>query len=219
MIEEVSNYLNQIRHEFTKQTLDEDSVTENPMELYAKWFEEAVGSQILDPKAIVISTVNLEGKPSSRVVYVRGIKDDGFLFYTNYNSQKGKELENNPNVAINIFWAELERQIRAEGVVEKLSAEESDAYFAARPRESQIGAWASDQSEQLTDRKELEKKFDTFRAKFKDEEKIPRPPHWGGYIIKCDYFEFWQGRASRLHDRIFYSKEKDNNWKIGRLSP
>ena len=218
MIEEVSNYLNQVRHDFTKQSLDESSVDDNPLEQYAKWFEEAVGAQVLDPKAMVVSTVDKEGKPSSRVLYVRGVKENGFLFYTNYASKKGKELSENPNVAVNIFWPELERQIRMEGVVEKLSADESDAYFASRPRESQIGAWASAQSETIENRETLVTLVNSFTKKFKENDTIPRPPHWGGYFIKANYFEFWQGRPSRLHDRIAFRLVNDK-WSKGRLSP
>ncbi|KAB1064929.1 pyridoxamine 5'-phosphate oxidase [Salibacter halophilus] len=217
MIEEVSNYLNEVRHDFSKQKLDEASVKDNPIEQYAKWFEEAVGSQVPDPKAMTLSTVNRDGVPSSRVVYTRGLKKDGLVFYTNYNSQKGIELRENPHASINIFWSELERQIRINGVVEKLSEKESDEYFASRPRESQIGAWASDQSAQLADRTELEEKVKQYEKEFEGKE-VPRPKNWGGYIFKPDYFEFWQGRPSRLHDRIAYELI-DKSWSKKRLSP
>ncbi len=217
MIEEVSNFLNQIRSEFSSRELSIESVKDNPIEQYAVWFEEAVGAQLLDPKAMVLSTVSAEGKPSSRVLYVRGIDEHGFLFYTNYHSRKAKELEANPNVAVNIFWPELERQIRAEGIVERLPAEKSDEYFKSRPRESQIGAWASHQSEQLGSRKELEDKVAEFTKKFEGKE-VPRPPFWGGYYIRMNYFEFWQGRPARLHDRIAFRLE-NGRWKKFRLSP
>ncbi len=217
MIEEVSNYLNKIRHEFTSQELNENSVGDNPIELYAKWLEEAVGSQILDPKAMVVSTVSPEGKPSSRVVYNRGITDLGFKFYSNFESRKGKEIAQNPNVAVNILWPEMERQIRMEGVASRLSDEESDTYFADRPRESQIGAWASAQSQKVVNRAELESLVKHFNEKFKDME-VPRPGNWGGYFIEATYFEFWQGRPARLHDRIVF-KKSGNDWMKYRVAP
>ena len=217
MIEEVSNYLNKIRHEFTSQALNEDAAGDSPIELYAKWLEEAVGSQILDPKAMVISTVSVDGMPSSRVVYNRGITETGFKFYTNYDSQKGDDLESNPNISVNVFWSEMERQIRMQGVVTKLSNTESDAYFADRPRESQIGAWASSQSHQVSDRAELEELVKEFTAKFEGQD-VPRPEHWGGYFIEANYFEFWQGRPARLHDRIVFKKEGEN-WIKYRVAP
>ncbi|MGB0390789.1 MAG: pyridoxamine 5'-phosphate oxidase [Salibacteraceae bacterium] len=217
MIEEVSNYLNKIRHEFTSQALNEDAAGDSPIELYAKWLEEAVGSQILDPKAMVISTVSKEGKPSSRVVYNRGITETGFKFYTNYDSRKGHDLIANPNISVNVFWSEMERQIRMEGMVSKLPEKESDAYFKARPRDSQIGAWASSQSQKVMDRKELENLVIQFKQKFEGVE-VPRPPHWGGYFIEATYFEFWQGRPARLHDRIIFEKE-NGNWNKFRVAP
>ena len=217
MIEEVSNYLNQIRHEFTSQALNEDAAGDSPIELYAKWLEEAVGSQILDPKAMVISTVSANKKPSSRVVYNRGITDTGFKFYTNYDSRKGHDLVANPYISVNVFWSEMERQIRMSGKVSKLPETESDTYFNARPRESQIGAWASSQSQLVTDRAELESLVAFYTQKFEGTD-VPRPPHWGGYFIEADYFEFWQGRPARLHDRIVFEKTGDN-WKKYRVAP
>lgn len=217
MIEEVSNYLSKIRHEFTSQELNESAAGDNPLELYAKWLEEAVGSQILDPKAMVISTVDSKNKPSSRVVYNRGMNEEGIKFYTNYSSKKGNDLEKNPHICANVFWSEMERQIRIQGVVTKLSSAESDAYFAERPRESQIGAWASSQSELVKDREELMRLTDEYRKKFEGGD-VPRPPHWGGYFIKVNYFEFWQGRPARLHDRIVFEKENDS-WKKYRVAP
>jgi pyridoxamine 5'-phosphate oxidase len=217
MIEEVSNYLNQIRHEFTSQELNEDAAGDSPIELYAKWLEEAVGSQILDPKAMVISTVSKDGKPSSRVVYNRGITEIGFKIYTNYDSRKGHDLVANPHISVNVFWSEMERQIRMQGKVSKLPEEESDAYFKARPRDSQIGAWASSQSQQVSDRKELENMVIHFNKKFEGVD-VPRPAHWGGYFIEATFFEFWQGRPARLHDRIVFEKE-DGNWNKYRVAP
>ena len=217
MIEEVSNFLSKIRHEFTSQALNEEAAGDSPIELYAKWLEEAVGSQILDPKAMVISTVSMEGRPSSRVVYNRGITQKGFKFYTNYDSQKGEDLAQNPHISVNVFWSEMERQIRMHGTVTKLPNAESDAYFADRPRESQIGAWASSQSHEVKNRAELEELVKQFTIKFEGQD-VPRPAHWGGYFIEANYFEFWQGRPARLHDRIVFKKEGES-WNKYRVAP
>jgi pyridoxamine 5'-phosphate oxidase len=217
MIEEVSNYLNKIRHEFTSQALNQDAVGDSPIEFYAKWLEEAVGAQILDPKAMVISTVSKDGKPTSRVVYNRGITDTGFKFYTNYLSKKGHDLAVNPHISVNVFWPEMERQIRMEGIVTKLSTEESDEYFADRPRDSQIGAWASAQSESVVGREELIQLVKEYNEKFEGID-VPRPAHWGGYFIEANYFEFWQGRPARLHDRIVLQLT-NGKWNKHRVAP
>ena len=218
MIEEVSNYLNQVRHDFTNAEFTEESTEDHPAEQYAKWFEEAVGAQVPDPKAMIICTVNGEGKPSSRVVYARGVSKEGLVFYTNYDSRKAAEVKANPHISVTIYWTELERQIRIEGKVEKLSDKVSDEYFASRPRESQIGAWASKQSRRLKNRRALEDQLEMYRKKFEGK-KVPRPENWGGYLIKPDYFEFWQGRPSRLHDRIVYQKSEKEHWDKIRLYP
>ncbi len=218
-IEEVRNYLNVIRRDFANRPLTEDSVKKDPVEQYSVWFEEAVGAQLLDPYAMCLSTVDKQGFPSSRIVYVRDLIDGNFVFYTNYNSSKSKEIEANPKVSVNFFWGELERQIRMRGEVKKTSPEVSDKYFAGRPRESQIGAWASKQSEVLSSREALEKEVERLTEKFKNVEQIPRPDFWGGYEIIPNYFEFWQGRPSRLHDRIAYEKTPKGDWEIKRLNP
>jgi pyridoxamine 5'-phosphate oxidase len=217
MNEDIVNYLNEIRRDFSGKPLTEDSVHKNPIEQYAIWFEEAVDAQLLDPYAMALTTVDVDGQPSTRIVYMRGIKSDGFVFYTNYNSAKGRDLEVNNRVALNFFWGELERQIRVEGVVDKLSEVESNAYFSQRPRESQIGAWASLQSEEISDRKQLEDQVVFYTEKFEGVE-VPRPVHWGGYVVKPVKVEFWQGRASRLHDRVIYTKA-GNDWFLSRISP
>jgi len=165
-----------------------------------------------------LSTADAKAKPTSRIVYLRDIIDSGIVFYTNYNSQKGKNLAENPQASATLFWSELERQIRFEGEVEKVADEVSDKYFAARPKESKIGAWASHQSDVLADRKELEEQVKFFTEKFKDTKDIPRPDFWGGYRLIPNRIEFWQGRPSRLHDRIVYLK-KDNDWQIVRVNP
>lgn len=217
-LEEVKNYINSIRRDFADRPLNEKAIKSNPFEQYSVWFEEAVSSQILDPYAMCLSTASKSGIPSSRVVYMRDIIDQQFIFYTNYNSQKGIELNENPNAALNIHWGELERQIRIEGVVTKVNKEVSDAYFSARPKESKIGAWASKQSNELTDRNQLEIKVKYLTEKYKNTEEIPRPEFWGGYQLNPTRIEFWQGRPSRLHDRIVFEKI-NNQWKIARLSP
>ena len=216
-LEETRNYMNQVRREFSDRPLTEYSVDDSPFKQYAVWFKEAVNSEILDPFAMCLSTVGLNGQPSSRIVYMRDILDDGFVFYTNYLSQKGKEMLSTPKAALNLHWGELDRQIRIEGDVVKVSEEISDKYFTGRPKESQIGAWASAQSDVLTTREELEQHVLKYRERFKDIE-VERPEHWGGYILRPTKIEFWQGRASRLHDRIVYTKE-GVEWKLGRLSP
>lgn len=216
-MEELSSYLNEIRRDFTAQRLDRSSVERSPFLQFAKWFEEAVGSQLIDNNAFTLSTSDKKGHISSRILLLRDAREDGFVFYTNYNSHKGRQMADNPNVALNFFWAPLERQVRIEGVVEKLSSDESDQYFASRPRASQIGAWASDQSETIKNRVFLEQRVKDLEEQFKDKE-VPRPPHWGGYIVKPSLVEFWQGRPGRLHDRIVYHKEGDT-WRLERLSP
>jgi len=216
-LEEIKNYMNQVRRDFAERPLTEGSVDNDPFKQYAIWFQEAVNSKILDPYAMCLSTVGVDGQPSSRIVYMRDILDDGFVFYTNYSSQKGKELLSTPKAALNLYWAELERQIRIEGDVVKVSKDISDKYFAGRPKKSQIGAWASLQSDVLTTREELEKRVLNYTELYKDIE-VNRPDHWGGYVLKPSKIEFWQGRASRLHDRIVYVKE-GAEWKIERLSP
>jgi pyridoxamine-phosphate oxidase len=217
-LEEVKNYINSIRRDFADRPLNESDVKLNPLEQYSIWFEEAVSSQILDPFAMCLSTASKKGVPSSRIVYMRDIIEEQFIFYTNYKSQKGLELAENPHAALNIHWAELERQIRIEGVVSKVESNVSDAYFKARPKESKIGAWASKQSNELDDRKQLEQKVSDLKKEYKGVEEIPRPDFWGGYQLNPTKIEFWQGRPSRLHDRIVFEKI-ENQWKIVRLSP
>lgn len=216
-MEDLQNYLNSIRRDFADKPFDENSISKTPSQQFQVWFEEAVNSQILDPYAMSLSTVNKEGQPSTRIVYMRNISEEGFTFYTNYDSDKGKDITENNKVSLNFLWGALERQIRINGVVEKVSDVISDEYFAGRPRESKIGAWASSQSEELESREQLEEKVTLFTNKFKDQE-VPRPKNWGGYIVRHTQIEFWQGRSNRLHDRLLYIKSADS-WKIKRLSP
>ena len=206
-----------LRENYIKGTLNVRDVSHSPIEQFQIWFDEAVSSQLLEPNALLLSTVSNEGKPSARIVLLKGL-DNGFKFYTNYLSRKGTELIENSNACITFFWAELERQVRIEGLMEKVSAEESDEYFQSRPRGSQIGAWTSNQSMVIENREILEDREKYLITKFGDN-LIPRPPHWGGYRLVPTYIEFWQGRPSRLHDRIAYTSSENGEWKIERLSP
>ena len=206
-----------LRENYTKGSLDVEDASSSPIEQFQIWFDEAVSSQLLEPNALLLSTVSNQGKPSARIVLLKGL-DNGFKFYTNYLSRKGTELIENPNACITFFWAELERQVRIEGLMEKVSAEESDEYFQSRPKGSQIGAWTSNQSMVIENREILEDREKYLITKFGNNP-IPRPPHWGGYRLMPTYIEFWQGRPSRLHDRIAYTMLEDGDWKIERLSP
>jgi pyridoxamine 5'-phosphate oxidase len=215
----MEDFLQQIRddhHNFDKGILS-DHVGNEPFSLFHDWYKEAFDSKQDEAHAFSISTVNVEGKPSSRVVYLKELNDDGFIFFTNYNSQKGKDLEENPFASALFFWNKLERQVRIEGKVEKVSTEISDAYFASRPRGSQLGAWASQQSEKLDNRATLEERLKELAVRFPAE--VPRPPHWGGYCIVPHLVEFWQGRPSRLHDRIIFEKQQENSWSVYRKNP
>jgi len=203
------------RKEYSFSTLDEIQVDKNPLLLFNKWFKEAEG-KVLEANAMHLSTVS-NGKPKGRIVLLKGV-DHGFVFFTNYGSAKGQELQQNSSAAVTFFWGEIEKQVRVEGKVEKVTEAESDDYFKLRPRESQLGALASAQSSPISSRKELVDKYFQLMEEF-DGRVIPRPPHWGGFRLLPDYFEFWQGGAGRLHDRITYSDFAAESWKIARLSP
>lgn len=206
-----------LRENYTRGSLDVADVLPDPLVQFQRWFDQATASQLPEPNAMHLTTVSPDGRPSGRIVLLKGL-DDGFLFFTNYQSRKGHELAQNDHAALTFFWVELERQVRVEGCVGKVSEIESDAYFASRPRGSQLGAWVSAQSEVVPDRAFLEKKNAELESNFAGTT-VPRPPHWGGYRLKPNYVEFWQGRPSRLHDRIAYTKQAGDSWKIERLSP
>jgi pyridoxamine 5'-phosphate oxidase len=205
-----------IRTEYKLQTLNEVDVNANPLLQFQKWFEEAVAADIVEVNAFQLATASANGVPSVRTVLLKGLKDDKFIFYTNYNSQKGTELAENPRASALFFYKELERQIRITGIVNKISTEDSDAYFYSRPKSSQIGAIASPQSEIIESRAWLEEREAAISANSKD---ISRPEHWGGYAIQPVTMEFWQGRPSRLHDRILYTLQSDGSWSTVRLAP
>ncbi len=188
-----------------------------PWELFGRWFELATESEIEEPNAMVLSTLKRSGSPASRVVLLKGYDRSGFVFYTNYESAKGRELQHSSCAALLFWWAPLQKQVRIEGTVEKVSAAESDQYFESRPKGSRIGAWVSDQSQPIADRQVMEEKLRELEAQY-SEEKIPRPPHWGGYRVTPTRFEFWQGRSNRLHDRLSYQLEA-GRWHRARLSP
>ncbi|HWA36123.1 MAG TPA: pyridoxamine 5'-phosphate oxidase [Cyclobacteriaceae bacterium] len=207
-----------LRKEYSRATLDTSNVLPDPIEQFEKWFDEALKSGITEPNAMHLATVNEQGKPSSRIVLLKGITKGAFVFYTNYQSKKGNELEKNPACALTFFWPEIERQVRIEGTASRVEPEISDEYFQSRPRGSQIGAWASPQSAVIKDRNILEDRANQIARKFEKEKTLPRPNQWGGYAVDPLLIEFWQGRASRLHDRILFTKV-DGAWQIHRLAP
>ena len=206
-----------IRKDYQLKSLSEHEVAENPFAQFSVWWNEAIQSEIVEVNAMALSTVTSGGKPSSRIVLLKGYDEQGFVFFTNYSSDKGQQISQNHFAALLFFWKELERQVRIEGVVSKVSDEESDAYFNSRPVGSRLGAWASPQSQKISDREVLNKELMKFTEQF-DQENIPRPTHWGGYRVKPTRIEFWQGRSNRLHDRILYEQVNDN-WLVSRLAP
>lgn len=199
-------------------TLDEKHVDPNPIDLFQRWFSDALASGSRLPDAMTLATATKDGKPSARMVLLKQIDDRGFVFYTNYNSNKAREFDENPRAALVLYWTQLDRQVRVEGRVERISAVESDEYFRTRPRESQLGALASPQSEVIESREVLEQRYAKLDEFYRDQP-LERPPHWGGYRLKPERIEFWQNRASRLHDRILYERQPDGTWTISRLAP
>jgi pyridoxamine 5'-phosphate oxidase len=214
----MQDFLDVIRndhHQFDQGKL-EDHYEDQPFGLMSSWLREALERNVHEPNAISVSTIGLDGFPETRVVYIKELLEEGIVFYTNYNSNKGKAIARNNKAHVLIYWPELERQIRISGLVEKVPEEMSDAYFSSRPYGSKIGAWASNQSDTLSSRQELEQKVEEYSHKFPND--VPRPPHWGGYLVRPVKVEFWQGRPSRLHDRIVYDKD-ETTWKLYRINP
>jgi pyridoxamine 5'-phosphate oxidase len=205
------------RREYQRAQLDESTVSQDPFREFAQWMEEAVKAKVVEPEAMSLATASTEGAPSARMVLLRGFDERGFVFFTDYRSQKGVELERNPRAALVFHWPELERQIRITGTVSPTSREESEAYFRTRPRGSRIGAWASHQSQVITSRRQLDERVAEMETRYSGDE-IPLPPYWGGYRLTPTSIEFWQGRASRLHDRLRYAHDGER-WRIERLSP
>lgn len=216
-MDDLREHIRRLREEFSRGALTESEAEEDPSKQFAKWMAQAVEARVPEPQAMNLCTVSPEGQPSSRIVYLREFGNHDFCFYTNYRSKKAAELDANPRAAITFFWPELERQVRIEGVVHRAEAARSDAYFDLRPYESKVGAWASSQSSEIRSRSELESRVEEIRSRYASSN-IRRPDFWGGLIVTAGYYEFWQGRRSRLHDRIAYSKVNDT-WKKSRLSP
>lgn len=206
-----------LRKEYTRAGLAESDVDLDPVQQFRRWFDEALAADLHEPNAMVVATATPEGRPSTRVVLLKGFDRRGFVFYTNYEGRKGRELEENPRAALLFYWGELERQVRIEGSVSRVSEEESDAYYASRPRGSRLGALASEQSRAVGGREVLEDRIKSLEAEYEGRE-VLRPAFWGGYRVEAETFEFWQGRENRLHDRISYRRE-DGGWVMGRLQP
>ncbi len=207
-----------IRKDYTLAALDEEIAGSDPILFFRKWFEEAEAAHITEVNAMTLATVDADAVPHARIVLLKALDNKGFTFFTNYDSAKGREISANPHVALMFFWKELERQVRIEGIIERVSSQESDTYFNSRPVGSRLGAWASPQSKKIEDRNMLDLNYAHYEKEFSEIE-IPRPKHWGGYRVLPVRIEFWQGRASRMHDRILFSKDDKGDWGKSRLAP
>ena len=211
--------LNQLRRDYKARSLDETDVALDPFAQFADWFREALNSGLIEPNAMTLATSSADGRPSARIVLLKGYGTDGFTFFTNYESHKGRDLNANPRAALVFYWAELERQVRIEGQVKQVSPSESDTYFQSRPPDARLGAWSSRQSEVVADRSVLENRLREVTERYPDPNQIPRPDFWGGYRLRPHRFEFWQGRPHRLHDRLGYRLDSRGVWTVERLSP
>jgi pyridoxamine 5'-phosphate oxidase len=207
-----------LRREYTRAGLREVDAYSDPVEQFRGWFDQALGADLYEPNAMTLATATPDGRPSARIVLLKGFDELGFVFYTNYESRKGEELEDNPRAALVFHWNELERQVRVEGTVYRVSEEESDAYYAGRPRGSRLGVWASEQSRVSEGRGIFERRLEELEVEYRGRE-LPRPPYWGGYRVEPGAVEFWQGREDRLHDRLLYHREGGGGWSIERLQP
>jgi len=218
----MKNKIADLRQDYQLRSLDTTDVSQNPFVQFKNWFGEALKianeTKSFEANAMTLCTATPDGKPSARIVLLKGFDEKGFIFYTNYNSRKGQEIAANPNVTLVFYWHELQQQIRIEGQTHHVESSLSDEYYNSRPRKSRLGAWASPQSQTIPDRQILEQNMEQLHIQYTEDQAIPRPPHWGGYRVEPSVIEFWQGRSSRLHDRILYEKNKDT-WKIQRLAP
>ncbi len=211
--------LEDLREEYRQGALDEQNCDSNPIAQFRVWMEQARGAKLKEPNAMTLATATAYGKPSGRIVLLKELTDQGFIFYTNYTSRKGQECDSNPNVALTFFWAELERQVRVEGTIERVPQEKSEAYFRGRPKGSRLGALASHQSEIVPGRASLENRLSELERKYANTDDVPTPEWWGGYFVFPKAIEFWQGRPNRLHDRLLYRVDENFSWTIDRLSP
>jgi pyridoxamine 5'-phosphate oxidase len=211
------DHVARLRRDYTRAGLDESDADPNPIEQFRRWFDEALAADLHEPNAMILATATPDGRPSARIVLLKGFDERGFVFYTNYDGRKSRELEANPFCALVFYWGELERQVRVEGRASRVPGEESDAYFERRPRGSQLGAWASEQSRPVRDRGVLEERLRELKGEYEDRE-VPRPPFWGGSRVEPETIEFWQGRENRLHDRLRYRRVGDL-WERERLQP
>jgi len=211
-------FLESLRSNYALSGLQETDLLDTPFQQFQRWLEQAIAAELPEPNAMTLATLSKQGKPIARMVLLKGLDEKGFVFYTNYDSAKGKQLTETDSAALVFWWAGLERQVRVEGTVEKVSSKESDAYFQSRPKASQLGAWASPQSQVIESRDVLEKRLAELEEKYATE-KVPRPPHWGGFRVIPTAIEFWQGRPSRLHDRIRYELDEKGDWFYQRLAP